>query len=134
MASREYELGPVELGAVELEVLKVLWDEGPANVRRVMECLHGRGRSVAYTTVQTMLTRLEQKGVVRSDKRGPAYVYKAAISRERISRDRLRKLLDQLYDGAAAPLVLQLLKTERLAPNEVAELHALIEKLDRKAE
>lgn len=125
MAGPEYDLGPAEL-----EVLKVLWEEGPGPVRTVMNALHKRGRKIAYTTVQTMLTRLEQKQFVRSDKRGLAYVYKPAISREKISRSRLRTLLEQLYDGAAGPLVLQLVKTERLAPDELAQLQQLIEKLD----
>lgn len=127
MTAREY-----ELGSAELEVLKVLWDEGPANVRKVLDRLHDRSRNVAYTTVQTMLTRLEQKGFVRANKSGTAFVYKAAISREKISLSRLRKLLDQLYDGAAAQLVLQLLQTERLNPDEIAELQKMIEQLDAK--
>ena len=125
MPAPEYDLGPAEL-----EVLKILWDEGPAPVRTVMNALHARGRKIAYTTVQTMLTRLEQKQFVRSDKRGLAFVYKASISREKISRSRLKTLLEQLYDGAAGPLVLQLVKTERLAPDELAQLQQLIEKLD----
>jgi BlaI family transcriptional regulator, penicillinase repressor len=127
MTDREY-----ELGSAELEVLKILWDEGPGSVRRVMEALHARARTIAYTTVQTMLTRLTQKGFVRADKSDTAFVYRATISRAEISRSRLRKLLDQMYDGAAGQLVLQLLQTERLRPSEVAELQKLIERLDAK--
>jgi BlaI family penicillinase repressor len=127
MADREYELGDAEL-----EVLKVLWSLKQATVRDVLERLHERGRRVAYTTVQTVLTRLEQKGVVRSDKSGPAFVYRARVSRDRFSRGKLKALLAQLYDGAAGPLVLQLLRTERLRPDEIAELQKLIEKLDRR--
>ena len=125
MTGREY-----ELGGAELEVLKVLWEQGPSSVRRVLETLHAQGRSVAYTTVQTMLTRLEQKGFVSSNKSGPAFVYRAGVSREKISGTRLKKLLDQLYDGAAGPLVLQLLRTQRLSPTEIEELQKLIERLD----
>ena len=125
MARREF-----DLGVVELEVLKALWDVGPAPVRAVMNHLHESGRQPAYTTVQTVLTRLEQKGFVASDKSGLAYVYRAKISRERISRSRLKALLEQLYDGAAGPLVLQLVANERLTPEEISRLHELIEKLD----
>ena len=127
MAGREY-----ELGGAELEVLKVLWVNGPQAVRAVLNDLHGSGRKVAYTTVQTMLTRLEQKGFVRSDKSGLAYIYRATVSRERLSRSRLKSLLNQLYDGAAGPLVLQLLRTQRLSSDEIGELQALIEQLDSK--
>jgi len=126
MAEREY-----ELGTAEFEVLKALWDCGPSTVRQVMNHLHGRDRNVAYTTVLTFLTRLEQKGVVSSDKSGLAYVYRAKVTRDKVSRSRARKLLEQLYDGAAGPLVLQLVRTERLSATEIDELHRLVEELDR---
>jgi predicted transcriptional regulator len=119
-----------DLGEAELEVLKALWDGGAATVRQVMNALHERGRRVAYTTVLTFLTRLENKGFVTSNKSGLAYVYRARVSRERVSRSRLQALLHQLYDGAAGPLVLQLMKSERLTPEEIAELQQLIDRLD----
>ncbi len=128
MAKRQYDLGDAELG-----VLRALWDVGPATVRDVLEHLHERGRRVAYTTVQTLLTRLEQKRYVASDKSGLAFVYRSKVSRERISRSRLSSLLTQLYDGAAGPLVLQLIRTERLKPDEIEELQKLIEELDTRS-
>src|SRR5262245_5534904 len=126
MTEREY-----ELGAAELEVLRVLWDAGRGTVRDVHSQLRERGRNVGYTTVQTFLARLEQKGYVSANKSGLAYVYRPRVSRERISRSRLQTLLDELYDGAAGPLVLQLVKNERLTPEEVDQLQKLIERLDR---
>ncbi|MEP0846716.1 MAG: BlaI/MecI/CopY family transcriptional regulator [Phycisphaerae bacterium] len=119
-----------ELGKAELEALKVLWDHGPATVRQVLDRLREAGRRVAYTTVQTFLTRLEQKGLVRSDKRGLAHVFRARIRREQVIRSRLKELIDELYDGAAGPLVLQLLRSERLTADEIDALHELIERLD----
>jgi len=127
MAERQF-----ELGTAELEVLKVLWDEGPGTVRHVLTKMHAHGRKVAYTTVLTFLTRLEQKGFVASDKSGLAYVYRAAISRNQVSRSRLKNLVREMYDGAAAPLVLQLIRNERFSQEEIAELHKLIEDLDKK--
>ena len=125
MKDREYELGDAEL-----EVLKSLWEDGPGTVREVLNRLTRRGRNLAYTTVQTFLTRLEQKGFVRADKSDLAYRYAARVTRERISKSRLRELLDQLYDGAAGPLVLQLVQNERLTPEEIETLQKLIERLD----
>jgi len=130
-------MAPIEsdLGTAELEVLKTLWDEGPATVREVMNHLHRRrgrrGRKLAYTTVLTFLTRLEQKGYVRSDKSELAYVYRANVTREKVSRTRLHSLLEELYDGAAGPLVLQLVKEKKLTRDEAQELQKLIDKLDR---
>ncbi|MFO0973825.1 MAG: BlaI/MecI/CopY family transcriptional regulator [Phycisphaerae bacterium] len=119
-----------DLGAAELEVLRVLWDEGPRTVREVLGALHARGRKVAYTTVLTMLSRLEQKGFVSARRGGLAHVYRARISRARVTRVRLRSLLDQLFDGAAGPLVLELLQSQRLNREEIDELRALVSRLE----
>jgi predicted transcriptional regulator len=125
MGLREY-----ELGEAELQVLKALWDAGPATVRDVMKRLHASGRRVAYTTVLTFLTRLEQKGYVRSDKSDLAYVYRAVASRNQVTRSRVKAVMDALFDGEAAPLVLQLMKTERFSADEIAELQRLIDQLE----
>ncbi len=119
-----------DLGSSELEVLKVLWDEAPCTVREVLNHMHARGRRVAYTTVQTLLTRLEQKRFVRSNKTGLAHVFRPKVSRERVTKSRLKTLVDQLYDGAAGPLVLQLVRTEHLKPDELEKLQEMIESLD----
>lgn len=126
MAQREYELGDAEL-----EILTVLWDGGPSTVRDVLARLHERDRRVAYTTVQTVLTRLEQKKVVVADKSSQAFVYRPTVTRERFSRFRLKALVDQLYNGAVGPLVLQLVRSKRLRPEEIQELQKLIERLDQ---
>ena len=76
------------------------------------------------------MTRLENKGHVVSDKSDLAHVFRARITRERVSRSRLRTLLDQLYDGAAGPLVLQLIRDERLSADDLTELQTLIDQLD----
>jgi predicted transcriptional regulator len=96
-----------------------------------MEQLHGRGRRVAYTTVLTFLTRLEQKGVVGADKRDTAYVYRAKASRASVTRTRVKALLEQLYDRAAGPAVMHLVENERLTPDELAQLRKLIDEIDR---
>ncbi len=126
MTTRQYELGDAEL-----EALKVLWDHGALTVREVLKHLHEAGRRVAYTTVQTLLNRLEQKGYVKSDKSEFAYVYRAKLTRERLTRSRLKTLVKQLYDGAAGPLVLQLIRNEQFTADEVEELQQLIDRLDR---
>jgi predicted transcriptional regulator len=125
MGQREF-----ELGEAELQVLRALWDAGPATVREVMTRLHAAGRRVAYTTVLTFLTRLEQKGYVRADKSDLAYVYRAAVTRNQVTRSRLKSVIDSLFDGEAAPLVLQLMKTERFSAEELAELQKHIDQME----
>lgn len=120
----------VDLGEAELAVLRILWEIAPATVRDVMNQLHARGKKVAYTTVLTFLSRLEQKGVVVSDKKDQAYVYRPRVSRESVSQSRVRALLDQLYDGAAGPMVLQLVEQAKFTSDELARLRQLIDELD----
>jgi predicted transcriptional regulator len=109
----------------ELEVLKALWERGPGTVRELREALGQRGW--AYTTVQTLLQRLEAKGHVRSDKSGPAHVYRAAVTRARLLGQRLRDLADQLCGGAASPLLLALVEEGRFTPEEIQRLRRLLD-------
>jgi len=125
MAKRSPDISPAEL-----EVLKALWRGGQVTVRDVLEDLHEQGRTIAYTTVLTLLNRLERKGVVASDRSGVAYVYRAKVSEDRIIGSRLKRVLGQLFDGAAAPMMLRLMETERFTPEELAELRRRIDELD----
>jgi len=121
-----------DIGQAELEVLQTLWEHGPATVRDVMNVLHERGRQLAYTTVLTFLTRLEQKGCVTSDKSGLAYVYRPKVTRDKVSRSRLAAVLDAFYDGSPGPLVLQLIREGKFTNAEIAELQEVIDGLDAK--
>ncbi len=124
---------PLDLSPAELEVLRVMWDIGPATVRQVLDALTERGKDWAYTTVLTFMTRMEQKGLVRSDKTGMAYVYRATVTRNRVRKDRIKSLVEELYDGAAGPMVLQLLKSQHLNRDDIEALQKLIDELDDKA-
>jgi predicted transcriptional regulator len=112
----------------ELEVLKVLWQHGPGTVREVIARLGGRPR--AYTTVQTLLQRLEAKGYVASDRGGQANVYRAAVSRDDLLSRRLRALADQLCDGTASPLLLALVQGGRFTPEDIQHFRRLLDELD----
>jgi predicted transcriptional regulator len=114
----------------ELEVLKALWERGPATVRALHTLLSGQGQSWAYTTVQTLLGRLETKGYVRSDRAGPAHVFAPAVSREELLSRRLRDLADQLCDGTTSPLLLALVEGGRLSAQEVRRLRQLLDRLE----
>ncbi|MEM7198839.1 MAG: BlaI/MecI/CopY family transcriptional regulator [Planctomycetota bacterium] len=116
-----------DLGNGELEVLKVLWDLGPCTVRDVREEMRRRRRQLAYNTVQTVLRRLHEKEFVVRDDREASHVFRARVSRDAFGRRRLRELMRGVYDGAAGAVVLQLVRHGRLAPDEIAELQALLE-------
>lgn len=120
-----------DLSDAELEVLKALWDRGPATVRDLQQHLLGQGRSWAYTTVQTLLGRLEAKRYAVADKGSTPFVYRARTTREQVRRSRLKALVGQLYDGAPGALALHLLKTSRLSREDIAALHEIIDRLDQ---
>jgi len=134
MAKKQRKTSKADLGAAELEALTTLWDDGPATVREVMQGLHRRGRKVAYTTVLTFLSRLEQKGYVTSDKSDVAYVYRAKAPRERVIGSRVRSLMQQMFGGSAAPMALHLLRHERFTPDEIDQMRRLIDQLSAESD
>jgi BlaI family transcriptional regulator, penicillinase repressor len=121
-----------DISDTELEVLRVLWDHGPGTVRELKPVLKKAGRHWAYTTVQTLLNRLEAKGFVKSDKGGFAHVFHAAMSRNQLMRQRLKDLADELCDGAATPLLLALVGGQRFTPEELGQFRKLLDDLDKR--
>ncbi|HLW67609.1 MAG TPA: BlaI/MecI/CopY family transcriptional regulator [Gemmataceae bacterium] len=122
------------ISETELDVLKVLWDRGPGTVREIQEALRPLGRRWAYTTVQTLLHRLEGKGFVASDRRAAAHVFCAAVSREQLLQQRLTDLSDQLCSGEVSPLVLALVEGVRFTPEEIEQFRKLLDQLEDSSE
>jgi predicted transcriptional regulator len=111
----------------ELEILKVLWDQGPASVRSVHREL-ARHEDLAYNTIQTLLRIMEDKGLVKHHVDGRTFIYTPCFSRD----DSAARFLDRVFDGAAAQLVLSLLRTERIPPDELDRMQAMIASARRK--
>jgi BlaI family transcriptional regulator, penicillinase repressor len=118
------------ISETEQAVLKVLWDRGPGTVREVLAALSGQGHSWAYTTVQTLLTRLLTKGYVAADRTGPAHVYRAAVSRGELLQQRLTALADTFCEGTASPLMLALVEGSEFTSAEIAQFRELLDKLE----
>lgn len=114
----------------ELEMLKVLWDRGPSSVRDVLRALQGREPDLAYTTVQTLLRIMADKGLVRHEAVGRTFIYTAHFTRD----DSAARYLDRVFDGAAGDLVSSLLQSESISPAELERIHALIAAARRRAE
>jgi len=115
------------LTPLEMEIMKVLWEENPATVQTVQEKLPGAPR-LAYTTVQTMLNVLHRKGKVRRTLRGRAFEYMPAVTREKAIGVAIRDIIDRLFGGSAESLVMSLVETQNVEPEQLAELSKLIEK------
>jgi len=117
------------ISETEQAVLKVLWDLQQGTVREVLAALDSQGHQWAYTTVQTLLTRLMAKGYVVADRTGPAHVYRAAVSRGELLQQRLSDLADTFCEGTTSPLMLALVEGSQLSPNEIAQLRELLDRL-----
>lgn len=112
----------------ELEVLRVLWKKFKATAREVWTDLHESGSKWTYATVNTLLQRLESKGLVGSDKSQMTYIYMPKITRTKVVKKRVKQLVEKLYDGKGGPLVMHLLKTHRLSREEITEIKELLGK------
>ncbi|WZO95833.1 BlaI/MecI/CopY family transcriptional regulator [Isosphaeraceae bacterium EP7] len=113
----------------ELDVLKVLWERGQATVREALEDLKAAGRQWSYATVATLLDRLETKGVVASDRRELAFVYKPLVEAQEVRQKRVNSLVDKLYQGEPGLLVLHLLKSHPLDASQASEVRAVLEQM-----
>lgn len=118
----------------ELDVLKVLWQRGQATVREALETLKAAGREWSYATVATLLDRLETKGLVESDRRELAFVYRPTISSQEVRQKRVDSLVDKLYEGEPGLLVLHLLKSHPLDATQASQVREILDQMtDRKA-
>jgi predicted transcriptional regulator len=109
----------------ELGILRVLWARGPSTVREVAETM---GREGAYTTVLKLLQIMTDKGLVVRDERTRTHVYEAAFSAAHTQKQLVADLLDRVFDGSAAKLVLQALSAGKATPAELAEIRKLLDK------
>lgn len=123
-----------ELSDAEQEVLKTLWELGSGTVREVCEALNRDGRRRVYTTVLTFLARLEAKGYVASDKQGVAHVFRPIVSREALLSQRLTRLVDEVCEGTATPLVQALVRGKQLSSDDIAQLRRLLDELQQQSE
>ncbi len=118
----------------ELEVLKVLWEAGEGTVGDVRAGLARRHPDRAYTTVQTLLYRLQDKGYVTSAKQGRALVFRPRVSREDHLIDALGQLADRVCAGSVTPLMMTLMRGRRLSSQEIAELRDVLDDLHPRIE
>lgn len=114
----------------ELEILKVLWDLEEGTVRDILQPLNEDGRNWAYTTAQTLLNRLQEKGFVTSTKRGRAFCFRPAISREDLLGQSLDSLANRVCDGAKLPLLLSLVQRAKYSAKDIRRFRDLLDELE----
>jgi predicted transcriptional regulator len=117
-----------KLSKLELQIMDALWTRGVSSVREIQEAFPDQGRP-AYTTVQTMVYRLEEKGAIRRTKKiGNAHIFEAVISRSSTQR----RLVDELlafFGGSSQPVVAHLIESGNLTLDDVKEAEQLLLKL-----
>lgn len=119
-----------QLTPLELEIMQVLWEDAPVTVQEVQQRLSER-RKLAYTTVQTMLNLLHDKGKVKRTLKERAYQYSPAVTRRKVVGQTMRDIIDRLFGGSAESLVMSLVETRHLTPERLARVKKLVEKKEK---
>ena len=114
------------MSKAEMEIARIVWQLESASARQVHEALP-TSRKIDFTTVQTYLTRLEDKGYLKSKKEGRAKIFSAKANPARVMRDSVKELLDILFDGDAVPMMRHLIDAE---PEKVDSLREMLDELD----
>jgi BlaI family penicillinase repressor len=113
---------PTEL---ELQILKILWRDGPSPVRHVRDAL-SQFRNLAYTSVMTIMNIMTKKGYLKRRKHRGRYAYSPKVSERSVSGGILSDLMDRVFDGSAVALMLNLLETSDVDERELKELREII--------
>ncbi len=106
---------------LELQIMQVLWEHGPGSVQEVQVKLSSEP-PLAYTTVQTVLNNLEQKGKVKRTLKGRSFTYRASASRDKAMLGVVRDMVEKLFGGSSEELVMSLIKARQVDPARIAEL------------
>jgi predicted transcriptional regulator len=114
------------LGDLQLRIMKVLWRLGPASVAQVQENLDGE--PLAYTTVATMLRKMEDRGLVRHREQSRRFIYRPVVSEADVTRSMADDLVDRLFEGSLADAVSHLLQSREVSADELGRLERLIQR------
>jgi predicted transcriptional regulator len=113
------------LGDLQLRIMQVLWDAGPSTVSDVQQKL-ADGGELAYTTVATMLRKMEARGLLEHETEGRSFIYRAAVEADEVTGSMAGDLLDRLFEGSLADMVSHLLETHEVSRDELDRLERLI--------
>jgi len=123
---------PKNLGKLELEVMKVIWECGEITVRQIWEILYPH-KKLAYTTIATVVKKIEEKGFVTHEKQNRTYVYTPLIEQSEVSQSLVRELVDRLFDGSAAKMVTALVQNKDLDVQDLEHIQNIVGKQSAEA-
>lgn len=113
------------LGDLQLRIMKILWQHGERSVGDVYDVIR-KERDLAYTTIATMLRKMEGRGLVTHRAEGRAFLYSAAVDSHSVTRGMSEHLVDRLFEGSLTDLVCHLLSTREVSREELARIEKLI--------
>lgn len=113
----------------ELEILQVLWDKGAVSVRQVHEAMGGETAN-GYTTILKFMQIMHEKGLVTRQRNGKLHLYKAVPSLENTQQQILDKMINTIFQGSAAQLVMSALGNKKSSKEELNEIKKYLEKLE----
>ena len=119
------------LGDLQLKIMKLLWERREATVAEVHQAL-ARERVLAYTTVATMLRKMEARNLVAHIEEGRSFVYRAAVPADAVTRGMADHLIERLFEGSLADMVSHLLTTREVSREELSKLEKLIAERKKK--
>ena len=119
------------LGDLQLKIMKVLWERQEATVSEVVEAL-GRGSNLAYTTIATMLRKMEARGLVKYRVEDRKFFYRPAIKAEEVTRKMSSHLVNRLFAGSLAEAVSHLLRANEVSREELEQIEKLITERKKK--
>ena len=122
--ARQASKHPTEL---ELEILKILWRDGPLSGRDVRDRL-AETRELAYTSVMTIMGIMENKEYVKRKKTGKTFIYSPRVTEAATRKRMLRDVVDRVYEGSTMSVVVNLLESADIDPDELKQLRALIKR------
>jgi BlaI family penicillinase repressor len=126
------ELGSSQPTAVELEILRILWELGPSPVREIHARLNA-AKGTNYSTTVKMLSVMLTKVLVNRDDKATPHIYRAAITRDRAAKSFLGDLIEKVYDGSAMSLVLQALASSKASQVEIDAARKLLDEMEGKS-
>ncbi len=115
-----------QLTELQIAIMRVLWDRGQATVAEICEALKAE-RSLALTTVATLLSRLERRGVVAHETRQRQFVYRATVTEQEVRRSMIEELTERLFDGDVTAVMSQLLSAREVSAGDLDRIRQLVE-------
>ena len=116
----------------EMDVLQILWQNGPSTVRFVHDKLNEQKDAVIYTSTLKLMQVMKEKGMLARDETNMKHIYSAILEEEKVKGNMLGRFVDSMYNGSASNLMVALLGNDKTSDEELKKIKELLNKMDNK--